>query len=156
MSFVFDNGPFSSLFRNYYHTVFPTMWVNFDNLVDNGEIVSVREVRKEIDGSSIETLRDWAAGHDHIFELPNAEEAKIISAIYSVPQFRQNIDNQKLLKGGLIADPFVIAKAALAGKTVVTTEKFKPHSAKIPNICKHFGVNCMSLQEFMESQKWKF
>ena len=60
------------------------------------------------------------------------------------------------LKGGKNADPFVIAKAAVIGGTVVTMESEKPNSAKIPNICKHFEVPCVTLEAFMENEGWEF
>ena len=88
--------------------------------------------------------------------MPTPHEADFIRQIYSVAHFQQNIEAQKLLKGGLVADPFVIAKACVDGTTVVTTEKFKPNASKIPNICRHFGVSCLSVQEFMETENWRF
>ena len=42
------------------------------------------------------------------------------------------------------------------GRTVVTMESLKPNAARIPNICEHFGVRCMDLEEFMEAEGWKF
>jgi hypothetical protein len=53
-------------------------------------------------------------------------------------------------------DPFVIAKAAVDGRTVVTMEALKPQAAKIPNICQHFNVPCLSLEEFMIKEGWEF
>jgi len=38
----------------------------------------------------------------------------------------------------------------------VTTEKFKANGTKIPNICKHFDIECLSLEEFMEREEWEF
>nr|WP_292587324.1 DUF4411 family protein [Mesorhizobium sp.] len=58
--------------------------------------------------------------------------------------------------GAGATDPFVIAKAASEGRGVVTMEEFKPNGAKIPNICRHFEVECMSLEEFMEREGWEF
>jgi len=156
MSYVFDNGPFSSLFRNYYPSVFPTLWGNFDALITLGGIVSVREVAREINNGPIPTLRDWAKDHPNVFHLPTPDEASFVTEIYRVGHFRQNIEAQKVLKGGLVADPFVIAKAKIEGKTVVTTEKFKPNAVKIPNICQHFGIRCLTPQEFMEAEGWTF
>lgn len=156
MSYVFDNGPLSMLFRNYFRTVFPTLWANFDDLIERGEIVSVREVAREISDSSIESLRTWVGENGAVFAMPTPEEAAFITRIYSVAHFQHNIEQQKLLKGGHMADPFVIAKAHVEGRTVVTTELFKPNGTKIPNICRHFGVPCMTIQEFMEAQNWRF
>jgi hypothetical protein len=72
------------------------------------------------------------------------------------PHFQANIERQKLYKGGRNADPFVIAKAGTDGFTVVTMEKLKPGGAKIPNICKHFNVSCITLEDFMAAEGWTF
>ncbi len=82
--------------------------------------------------------------------LPTKRAGSLLS------QFQANIEQQKLYKGGHNADPFVIAKAATDGFTVVTMEKLKPNAAKIPNICKHFNVPCMTLEEFMAAEGWQF
>ena len=63
---------------------------------------------------------------------------------------------KKLLRGGRVADPFAIARAACENRIVVTTELMKPNAVKIPNICAHFGVGCMSLAEFMDAENWTF
>lgn len=63
---------------------------------------------------------------------------------------------RKTFRGRKNADPFVIAKAAVEGREVVTMELLKPHGAKIPNICGHFGIKCLSLEAFMEAEGWQF
>jgi hypothetical protein len=83
-------------------------------------------------------------------------EGAFVTRIYSIPQFQQNIEQQKILKGGRVADSFVIAKAAVEHGAVVTMEVLKPNAAKIPNICAHFNVRCLSLEEFMEEERWQF
>lgn len=156
MSYVFDNSPLSALFRNYYRKTFPTLWANFDDLVANGRLVSTREVFREIEDSSIASLVDWAKSNRSLFATPTAREAKFIHQIYAVPHFQQNIEQKKLLRGGKVADAFVIARAACEDRIVVTGETMKPHAVKIPNICAHFGLKCMSLAEFMEAEGWVF
>lgn len=156
MIYVFDNSPLSALFKNYYRGVFRTLWQGFDALVDAGQIVSTREVLREIEDSSIEALRIWAADHKDIFATPTAEEAAFVARIYEVQHFQQNIEAKKLLKGGRNADPFVIARAAITGSTVVTMEQLKANAAKIPNICHHFDVHCVTLEEFMQAEGWAF
>lgn len=47
-------------------------------------------------------------------------------------------------------------KAAVEGCAVVTVEQFKENGAKIPNICGHFGIECLSLEGFMEREGWQF
>jgi Domain of unknown function (DUF4411) len=154
--YVFDNSPLSTLFRNYYRGRFPTLWKNFDALTGAGEIVSAREVYREIEDGPIADLRQWAANNQDLFPIPDQDEATFISQIYAIKHFQQNIEQQKLLKGGRNADPFVIAKAAVHGGIVVTMEVFKENGAKIPNICHHFKIKCLTLEQFMEAEGWQF
>lgn len=154
--YAFDNSPLSTLFKNYYPARFPTLWRQFDALVAAKRLLSTREVAREIADSSIEALRQWAESHGNLFPVPTAAEGEIVKQIYGVRHFQQNIERQKLLKGGRNADPFVIARAAVAGCPVVTMELLRPNAAKIPNICQHFGIQCLTLEQFMEQERWQF
>ena len=156
MAYVFDNSPLSTLFRNYYRRRFPSLWQRFDDLAANGDIVSTREVHREIEDGAVESLREWAAQNGDLFTVPNPEEGAFVARIYAVQHFQQNIERQKMLKGGRNADPFVIAKAAVTERTVVTMEQQQLNAVKIPNICDHFGVPCMTLEDFMETEGWEF
>jgi hypothetical protein len=156
MTYVFDNSPLFTLFKNYYRWRFPSLWQRFDELVGYDDIVSTREVLREIEDGAVEGLRDWAAQNPDLFTTPSAEEGAFVARIYAVQHFQQNIERQKLLKGGRNADPFIIAKAAVTQCTVVTMEQFRPNAVKIPNICGHFGIPCMTLENFMESEGWEF
>ena len=155
MKYVFDTSPFVSLFKNFYPSTFVTLWQTFDVLIDAGDIVSTREVYREIEGQEDE-LRAWAKDHRALFTTPTPQEGEFVSRIYSVRHFQANIEKQKLLKGGTNADAFVIAKAAVLQASVVTLEKLRPKAAKIPNICEHFSVSCLSLEEFMQREGWRF
>ena len=156
MIYVFDNSPLSTLFRNYYRRRFPTLWRHFEELVDEGDIVSTREALREIEDGAVESLRVWAEQNNELFTMPNAEEGAFVAQIYAVRHFQQNIERQKMLKGGRNADPFIIAKAAVTERTVVTMERRQPNSAKIPNICDHFGIPCITLEDFVETEGWEF
>lgn len=154
--YVFDNSPLSTLFRNYYPSRFPTLWKQFYVLIGDGSIISTREVLREINDGPIEALRTWAKDNPDLFPSPTAAEGEYVAKIFAVAHLQQNIEMQKLLRGGKNADPFVIAKGAVEKRAVVTMEKFKANAAKIPNICKHFDVPCLSLEEFMEQEGWSF
>ena len=59
------------------------------------------------------------------------------------------------------ADPFVIAHAQARGSTVVTAEKraganVAQPNLKIPNVCDHFGVACISFPDLIEAEGWTF
>ena len=156
MSYVFDNSPLSVLFKNFYRSRFPSLWERFDALVAEGQIVSTREAYREIEDWPTESLRAWAAENRHLFATPTAVEGAFVTRIYAVSHFQQNIEQQKILKGGRNADPFVIAKAAVEDRAIVTMETLKLNAAKIPNICQYFNVKCLSLEQFMEKEGWTF
>lgn len=154
--YVFDTSPLSTLFKNYYRRRFPTLWHNFDGLVADGGLVSTREAYREVQDGPGAELREWGANNQELFGVPTTAEGAFVARIYGVAHFQQNLEQQKLLKGGRIADPFIIARAAVEDRAVVTMEIFKPNAAKIPNICRHFNVRCLTLEEFMEAEGWEF
>jgi hypothetical protein len=39
---------------------------------------------------------------------------------------------------------------------VVTQEKNTENAAKIPNVCDHFGIPCINLEDFMKKENWTF
>jgi hypothetical protein len=157
MIYIFDTCALIVIFDYYYRERFPTFWNRFGEAREALSILSVREVKNEIhDYASRGVLKEWADDNDDFFTMPSIEEMNFIAEIYAVRHFQQNIEREKMLKGKAVADPFVIAKAKIDGGTVVTQEKFKDHAAKIPNICKHFDVRCLSLEGFMIEVDWKF
>lgn len=156
MSYAFDTNAFSQLFHSYYRGRFPTLWASFDALVDEGEITSTREVAREIADDRVVALREWAVGKRELFPAPTAAEATFVTQIFAIAHFRQVIEQKKLLRGGKNADPFVIARAAVLGATVVTMESEPRNGAKIPNICRRFEIACLSVEGFMEAEDWTF
>lgn len=155
MSYVLDSSFLIQLHKHYYRESFVTMWKLFDEMVAAGTFTSTREVFRELEDSG-DAAAKWATANEELFTTPNAAEGSFVAGIYAVPHFQANIERQKLLKGGRNADPFVIARACAVKGTVLTMEQFKPHAAKIPNICDHFKVSCLDLRGFMQAKKWQF
>ena len=107
--------------------------------------------------SKKDDLQEWAKNNKTIFQPPTSkEEAIIVRQIYEIPHFQQGLENKKRLQGGAFADPWLIAKAKEIRGILVTEEKFKSNGAKIPNICKHFDVDYINLELFMEKEHWSF
>jgi Domain of unknown function (DUF4411) len=75
--YVFDNSPLSTLFRNYYRNSFPSLWKNFDGLVDQGSLVSTREAFREIMDGPITELPEWAENNHSLFATPIAAEGPL-------------------------------------------------------------------------------
>ncbi len=152
--YVFDTSALSSLIKNFYRKRFPTLWGYFDDLAAKGGVTSTREVRHELNRRTADD--DFVREYRNIFTTPTPEEARFIMKIYEIRHFQQNIELQKMVAGGYNADAFVIAKAAVNNGTIVTLERERPNAARIPNICRHFGIACCDLEQFMEAEGWKF
>lgn len=156
MTYILDTNVFRVL-DHYFPTRFPTFWEEFDHLVDSGEIVSVREVRRELENQPIRShLETWVNENRVVFMLPEPPETEFVADIYSVPHFQQNVSRKNRLRAHPVADPFVIAAACIKQGFVVTEETLKPNAARIPNICQHFDVPCICLEELMEKEDWTF
>ena len=125
---VLDTNSFR-VFGNYYPESFPSFWDEIEKLVADGLLVSYREVAKEME---------------------------YVAQIFRVPHFRQLIGVKQQLKGSPVADPFLVARGALLGASVVTEEALKPNAAKLPNVCEHFGVRSTNVQGFLVEVGWRF
>ena len=156
MKYVFDTGPLIDLFRHYYPSRFPSLWKNFHSLLSEEELISVSEVYNEINFRD-DTLTSWAKKEKaKLFSEPTIEEFQFLNEIFQVQHFQAMIRKQKMLQGNPVADPFVIARAKVLDCQVVTAEKFSENSAKIPNVCEFFSVQCTNLEGFMEQEGWTF
>jgi hypothetical protein len=153
--YVVDTSSFRELER-YYHDVFPTFWGLFQSEVDVGNVVSVREVRRELEACPETNVIAWAKQNSGIFKPPTAAEAAFVAQILAVPHFAQLISAKAQATGQPVADPFLIAAAHACGGTVVTQERLKPHAAKIPNVCQHFGITCTNFEGFLKAMGWSF
>ncbi len=157
MKYVFDNNVLISIFQNYFYDRFPSFWERFNPLIEQGEVVSVREVRRELETNPrTDTLEQWVKDHHPFFHDPTPQELTFVTRIFSVQHFQQNMKRQNLTQGGPYADPFIVAKAQVDQLIVVTQEKYTDHGARIPNICEHFEIPCMNLEGFLENEGWKF
>ena len=155
MIYAFDTSSFIRL-NSYYPDVFPAFWQQFDEAVAAGVVISTREVLRELDREDPDHALTWAKKNADVFTMPNDDETKFVGQILAVPHFQQLIGTKARLVGTPVADPFVIACAAVRKGTVVTEERLKSNSAKIPNVCQHFGIACLNLEKFMRAVGWSF
>jgi len=157
MTYVFDTSSFIVL-GHYFPKQFPSFWDRLNAAVSAGQALSVREVRNELDyHATRDHLREWIKTNRHIFLSPTPQEMAFVAKIFSVRHFQQLVGEKQRLQGRPVADPFVIAAAAVKGDAcVVTEETCKPNAAKIPNVCEHFHIACVSLEGFMAEEGWTF
>jgi hypothetical protein len=156
MIFVLDTNSLSVL-KNFYPATFKKLWPDLETLVEAGELVSVEEVFKEVQRlTDSDHLLKWVDEHKHIFSSPTEPEMDFVAEIFSVKHFQQLVSQDALLRGGLVADPWVIARAHALDGCVVTEERIKPQAAKIPNVCAHFGIKCTNLEGLLEDRGWRY
>ncbi len=155
MIYIFDSGPLIDLFKHYYPDRFPSLWEKFKELVGSGRVISVDEVLSEIQERG-DRLSTWSKENKDIFHTPSTDELEFVTQIFNVLHFQTMIRTQERLKGKPVADPFVIAKAKCADGCVVTQEANKPNASRIPNVCDHFKIPWVNLEQFMASENWVF
>lgn len=156
MVYVFDCNSLLEL-QAYYPETFPSFWRRFDYLVGQGRIVSVAEVRKELDFLAVsEHLIAWAGDNSALFTPPSPQEQQYVGEIFSIPHFVQLVGKRQMERGQPVADPFLVARGRHLGACVISEESHKPNAARIPNVCEHFGVECMKLRGFFEREGWRF
>lgn len=156
MIYIFDTCSLSNL-KHFYPGVFKSVWAGLDDLYKMGRFVSTREVWNELQrGNPDQHVNDWLKDRKELFKTPTTAELIFVSDIFKVPHFQGLIGQKQRLKGTPVADPFVIACAKIHGGTVVTEEELKPNAAKIPNVCDHFSVPCINLNDFMHQEGWSF
>ena len=91
----------------------------------------------------------WIHDHKDMFKTPDNQESLIISHIFQSPKMRENIHQKNILENRPSADPYIAAKAKVLNATVVTGEKYKLHSAQLPNLCEEMNVPYISYEDFM-------
>lgn len=156
MIYVFDNSSISKL-KHFYPTVFQSIWTELDSFIENGSIISTREVLNELKrGVANPVIDAWIDKNKHIFQMPTHDELIFVREILAHKSFTSSIGQKQTMAGTPVADPFIIALAKIKNGIVVTEEKPKENSAKIPTICNHYNIRYMDLEEFLNSQNLKY
>ena len=152
MKYVVDTNVLRAFFDFYFRDVSPELYDSFDKMIEDGNLISVKEVYNEMEKQHKKdsvTLSELNKIKNIFFFFSNDEEVKIIHDIYSNTNFRNNIKENNILKGWPVADAFLVAKAKIEKAILVTNEKFSPNAAKIPNICEKYNVKYINLQQFL-------
>jgi len=150
--YVIDTSAFIDLWRRRYpRDVFPTIWQRIDELINSGELIAPDEVLGELKIQR-DDLADWAKKQS-LFKSLDAEQISYVQKI--IGQFPNSFDPQKTTPD---ADPFVVALALSKGWKVITSESPGGTSPrkKIPDLCVHYKIPCLSVLEFFREKQWTF
>jgi hypothetical protein len=137
----------------------PGFWEWIDSSFAIGKVASISMVYREITEYGDE-LSKWAKERPEQFvSVEDIETQKFFASIaehvmaLELPKINEKI---RFLEG---ADPWLIAKAATSGFTIVTHEVVVPSNSqkiKIPNICQHFNVPYISSFDLLDTLNAKF
>ena len=143
--------------RHYPRENFPNLATNFEDLVAQGVVISVEEVLNELSREDRHGLAEWGDAHKKMFLRPDdCQIEKAQEIIHKYPKF---LDHEKEY---FDADPYIVALAMCEGCVVVHEERarnLKQHPdtiPKIPDICDVYGIEDLSVLEFIKEQKWRF
>lgn len=153
MTYVFDTSALIGAWvRGYPPDVFPGFWDKLDGLVDAGEVVVPEEVLDELKRQDDELLA-W---------VKERADKMIIGTSRAVMLEARAVlaDHGGLTKTGTgrgLADPFVIALAAIGGRAVVTQEQGgSGDKPRIPYVCEARSVECLNILQVIRAQGWRF
>ena len=150
--YVIDTGPIIDL-KGYYSDIFITLWENIDMLIRQGDIISTSEVYRELQKRD-DDAKIIADKYKSIFKKPSLEEQRYVKEI--LHNHKELIKFKNITSGLPVADPFVIALSICNRSILITSELYKANSHNIPNICKEYDIECISLKEFFQKEGWKF
>ena len=142
--FLIDSNSFMTPYRQYYaFDLIPTYWKELSKRAESGRLVLLDMVKDEIDKGGDE-LADWV-GKQSGFEICNHVTPEIIYKYQEILQYVQScgLYKEQALQAWApshIADPWLIAAAAVNGYTIITAEvssgglspKTPNKNAKIP------------------------
>ncbi len=150
--FLIDSNSFMTPYRQYYaFDLVPTCWAEISKHADSGRLILLDMVKAEIDKGQDE-LAQWL-NQQNGFIIYNHVTPEIIPQYQEVLQYVQTcglykpqaVQNWAYAD---VADPWLIAAAAIHHYTIITAEipsgglskKTPNKNAKIPDVAKEFGV----------------
>jgi uncharacterized protein DUF4411 len=144
--FVFDTSAFVNGRRDHYPPeTFPTLWQTVEQAIGDGRVIVPRAVYVELEAKDTPTYA-WARHFAHFCQEPSEAVQSEVGPIY--------VEVKGTGATRDAADPFVIAEGKVNGYIVVTYEgrtfSGVPTTKwwrKMPGICQHFGVECMTLPD---------
>lgn len=162
-AFILDTNSISQLFSAFSRRNFPTLWTNFDRLVQDGQAVSASAVRAEL--TALSRVSDAVTHLENlnaqIFAVPTPQEEDLVWQMTRTPDLSAAANRwiSKARQGRKDADPYLVAKArAFTVAAVLVTEESQDtaKTAGLPAVCRQFGIDCINLDEMIFRLGWRF
>jgi len=150
MTYIMDTSTMRELLVHFRRSIFEKMWAKLETMIKTGEIVFVKESYCELERQFTKDSEKmiWIKEFKEYFLPPSNAECEIVVQIYTDRNFQNNVAKRNMLEGLPVADPFIVAKASINNASVVSREIYRPHAAKIPNLCEFLGVTYVEDEDF--------
>lgn len=148
-NYCVDTCALIDLSRWHPRDVFPSLWSDLEKLISTRCLIAPDEVLRELRPKD-DALCNWAKSNKRMFVSLTKGQVEIAREI--VHSFPKLIDQDKTIAD---ADPFVIALARTDGCSVVTSEQ-PGNGPKIPDVCDHYKIECLSLVELFRQENWEY
>jgi hypothetical protein len=152
--YCFDSSAFIDSWGRYYPpAIFPTLWDNLVELIDQKKLIVAKEAEKELIAGN-DDLTAWFKKHSLCVIPYNTEQLQIASEIVNkypkVSQYHRVKPNH--------ADPFVVALAKLENAIVVTWEGPNGSSLNpaIPDLCREHKIEYINMIGLFTKESWSF
>jgi len=129
--------------------IFPDHWRQIECLIASSEIVAPRQVERELEGHAKKRAKVslWLGRHRYMFrDIQTDEQLQLAKQIVNrYPVYSKTIN--------YLGDLEVMTLAGALRLKVITLELPEQQSGqkrpKIPNVCKEFGIGCLSVSGFL-------
>ena len=161
--YVIDSSSLIELNIKYPIDVFPSLWKKAEELIENGFLISPKEVQKEILIKD-DSLKKWVLKQKKLFRELDEKQIVILKEILKKYPSLAKSDSESPS-----ADPFVIALAvelqsdpqqtlapAVKGKIIVTEERSRGNKIRIPFVSKDYNIDCINIIEMCRTEGWQF
>jgi hypothetical protein len=166
--YIIDANAFIAPYNNFYpFDLLPSFWNQMKKHIECGNIAILDLVKDEIEKHADDDLSNWLKNVKikTFIKYNNQETVPRYSEIMKYIEECGFYITDKALSDWdqPSADPWLIAASRIYGYKLVTFEqsagrlskKNKSKRAKIPDVCKHFGVECCNLYEMMRALSFK-
>ena len=139
--------------EHYGADVFAPQWAVIERLILSGVIVAPRRVEDELSKweKSVPAMGSWLKERSHMFREV-ATEAQLLSAKQIVgvyPAYGETMNYLGDLEVMTLAEALGLAVISLESESPGSISKKRP---KIPNVCKEFGIDCVSVAGFLRRE----
>jgi len=139
--------------KPYPQDIFQKVWGNLEGIISQGLLIAPEEVLRELMRKDDEISR-WAKQHKQMFIDLDICQTQELSNI--LKRFPNLLDINKTHAD---ADAIIIALAKCKGWSVITNEKHSGNpqgKPKIPDVCGHYNIKCLSLFDFLREEGWRY